>query len=114
MVGWVRGGGAGAQPSPSHEGGNGESGVEVGGTTRAARWNSLLSTPHAPRATSPSLPLQQCWYYAQTNGATFVWGGSNTTEVAVYPGDVPFSSAAGGYASPFTTSATNPTPRINP
>ena len=61
-----------------------------------------------------STRANKAWYYAQTNTASRVWGGSNTTDVAVYPGDVPFSTAAGGYVSGFTTTAANPAPRINP
>ena len=87
----------------------------VPATTPADRWavtgwfwvepqqKTLVFTTRANKA----------WFYAQTNGGTHVWGGNNATDVAVYPDDVPFSTAAGGYVSSFTTSPT-PKPVIHP
>ena len=77
----------------------------VPATTSADRWavtgwfwvepqqKTLVFTTRANKA----------WFYAQTNGGTHVWGGNNATDVAVYPDDVPFSTASGGYVSSFTT-----------
>lgn len=60
-----------------------------------------------------STRANKCWFYAQTINGTMVWGGNNVTDVAVYPDDVPFTPAAGGYVSTFTVTPT-PDPVIHP
>jgi len=87
----------------------------VPATTQADRWavKGWFWVEAGKQVLVFSTRANKAWWYAQTDTASKVWGGNNATGVAVYPDDVPFSSAAGGYASPYASTAP-PTPVIHP
>jgi hypothetical protein len=77
----------------------------VPGTTPADRWAIRGWYRVVPGALVQVFVTRanKAWYYGQTNNGSYVWGAQGQGGVMVEPRDVPWSAAAGGYVSPFTT-----------